>query len=164
QEGGTVVRRLQGDIATLNPVMAQSVNDRQVDYYLHAPMVHFDADLSAIPGLAEKWEISSDGRLYTLHLNPTATFSDGSNVTAGEEILLERRPEYWGPRPNLQRVLFKVIADDITAWNAMKRGEIDETIISTDTWLAEGRRPELQKFIDFRRFYTLNYNYIAWNN
>ena len=86
QEGGTVIRRLQGDIATLNPVMAQSVNDRQVDYYLHTPMVHFDTNLSATPGLAEKWEISSDGRLYTLHLNPTATFSDGSNVTAGDVL------------------------------------------------------------------------------
>jgi peptide/nickel transport system substrate-binding protein len=256
QEGGTVIRRLQGEIATLNPVMAQSVNDRQVDFYLHTPMVHFDADLQPMPGLAEKWDISDDGRLYTFHLNPSATFSDGSPVTAndvlftlkkiidpqseaaqiagafdqldlratrivdshtiaigfkdgispqlahfndllvipehvygqgdfkadftsrvvgcgpyrlvrrvaGKEILLERRPEYWGPRPNLHRVLFKVIADDITAWNAMKRGEIDETIISTDTWLAEKGRPELQKIIDFRRFYTLNYNYIAWNN
>ena len=35
----------------------------------------------------------------------------------GKEILLERRPEYWGPRPNLQRVLFKVINDDSTAWD-----------------------------------------------
>jgi peptide/nickel transport system substrate-binding protein len=256
QEGGTVIRRMVGDIATLNPVMAQSVNDRQVDFYLHTPMVHFDADLQPIPGLAEKWEISDDGKIYTFHINPAATFSDGSPVTAndvlftlkkivdpqaeapqiagafdqldlrathvvdshtivigfkdglspqlahfndllvipehvysqgdfkadfnsrvvgcgpyrlarrvsGKEILLERRPEYWGPRPNLQRVLFKVIADDITAWNAMKRGEIDETIISTDIWLAEKGRPELQKIIDFRRFYTLNYNYIAWNN
>jgi peptide/nickel transport system substrate-binding protein len=46
----------------------------------------------------------------------------------------------------------------------MKQGEIDETIITTDAWLAESRRPELQKIIDFRRFYTLTYNYIAWNN
>jgi peptide/nickel transport system substrate-binding protein len=256
QEGGTVVRRLQGDIATLNPIMSQTVNDRLVDFYLHTPMLHLDAGLEPMPGLAEKWEIADDGKLYTFHLNPSATFSDGSPVTAndvlftlkkivdptseapqiaggfdqldlratrvvdahtivigfkdgispqlahfndllvipehvyskgdfktdftsrvvgcgpyrlvrrepGKEILLERRPEYWGPRPNLQRVLFKVIADDTTAWNAMKRGEIDETTISTDVWLAEGRRPELQKFIDFRRFYTLNYNYVAWNN
>ena len=255
QEGGTVVRRLQGDIATLNPVMAQSQIDRMVDFYLFTPMVHFDADLQVIPGLAEKWEISSDGKQYTFHLNPNATFSDGTAVRAsdvlftlkkitdpqteapqvagsfesfdlkasrvvddhtitvafkeplapqlahfndllvlpehiysrgdfkvdfisrvvgngpyrlvrrvpGQEILLERRPEYWGPRPYLQRVLLKVITDDATAWNAMKRGEIDETIIPSDTWFAESRRPELQKFIDFRRFYTLNYNCVPWN-
>ncbi len=255
QEGGTVVRRLQGDVITLNPVLAASQNDRYVDYYLFTPMVHFDQNLQVIPGLADKWEISTDGKQYTFHLNPNATFSDGTPVRAsdvlftlkkivdpqteapqiaggfeqldlkathvvddhtivitfkeafapqlthfndllvlpehvysrgdfkvgftsrvvgtgpyrlvrrvpGKEILLERRPEYWGARPSLQRVLFKVIADDTTAWNAMKRGEIDETIIPTDTWVAESRRPELQKFIDFRRFYTLNYNYIPWN-
>ncbi|PYQ59187.1 MAG: hypothetical protein DMF58_12620 [Acidobacteria bacterium] len=255
QEGGTVVRRLEGDVATLNPVMAQSEFDRKVDFYLFTPMLHFDADLQAIPGLADKWSISADGKQYTFLLNPAATFSDGTAVRAsdvlftlkkivdpateapqvaggfenfdlknthivdehtiviafrealapqlthfndllvipehvysrgdfktdftsrpvgsgpyrlvrrvpGKEILLERRPEYWGPRPNLQRVLFKVINDDSTAWAAMKRGDIDETIIPTDTWVAESHRPELQKFIDFRRFYTLNYNYIPWN-
>ena len=82
---------------------------------------------------------------------------------AGQQVLLERRPEYWGPHPYLQRVLFKVITDDATAWAAMKRGEIDETIIPTDSWFAESRRPELQKIIDFRRFYMLDYNYIPWN-
>ncbi|HEX9492784.1 MAG TPA: ABC transporter substrate-binding protein [Thermoanaerobaculia bacterium] len=255
QEGGTLIRRLQGDVNTLNPVMAQNVNDRYVAFYLFTPLIHLDAELQPIPGLAEKWEISSDGRQYTFHLNPAATFSDGSPVRAGDvlftlkkivdpqteapqiaggfdqldlkathvvddhtiviafkeafapqmthfndllvlpehvygrgdfksdftsrvvgqgpyrlvrrvqgkEILLERRPEYWGPRPLLQRVLFKAIADDNTAWNAMKRGEIDETQISTDVWAAESRRPELQRMIDFRRFYTLNYNYVAWN-
>lgn len=255
QEGGTVVRRLESDVVTLNPVLANSIYDRYVDYLLFTPFVNFDADLDAIPGLASKWEVSPDGKLWTFHLNPDATFSDGSPVRAsdvlftlkkivdpateapqiaggfenvdlrttrvvddrtivigyrealapelthlndllvlpehvygqgnfktdftsravgtgpyklvrrvpGKEILLERRSEYWAAKPYIQRVLFKVITDDTTAWNAMKRGDIDETIISTDTWVMDGRRPELQKFIDFRRFYTLNYNYIAWN-
>src|SRR5260370_20716189 len=37
QEGGTVIRRLQGAIATLNPIMSQIVNDRQVHFYLLTP-------------------------------------------------------------------------------------------------------------------------------
>lgn len=255
QDGGTLIRRLGGDVVTLNPVMASTIYDRYVDYYLFTPMVHFDINLQVIPGLAEKWEISSDGKQYTFHLNPKATFSDGTPVRAsdvvftlkkivdptteapqiaggfeqvdlratrviddhtvvvtfkeayapqltrfndllvlpehvysrgdfksefasravgsgpyrlvrrvpGKEILLERRPEYWGALPHLQRVLFKVVTDDTTAWNAMKRGEIDETLISADMWAMESRRPELQKLIDFRRFYTLDYNFIAWN-
>ena len=60
-------------------------------------------------------------------------------------------------------MLFKVITDDTTSWNAMKRGDIDEMSISSDTWLMESRRPELKKYIDFRRFYTLTYNYVPWN-
>jgi peptide/nickel transport system substrate-binding protein len=60
--------------------------------------------------------------------------------------------------------VFKVIADHGTAWNALKLGQIDETIISSDNWLRERANPELTGIIDFRRFYTLNYNFIAWNN
>jgi peptide/nickel transport system substrate-binding protein len=56
-----------------------------------------------------------------------------------------------------------VIVDDNTAWNAVKRGDIDETIISSDIWALESRRPDLQKTIDFRRFYMLSYNYVPWN-
>jgi peptide/nickel transport system substrate-binding protein len=255
QDGGTLVRRLGGDVVTLNPVLANSLWDRYLAFYLFTPMVHFDSNLQVIPGLADKWEISDDGKLYTFHLNPGATFSDGSPVRAsdvlftlrkivdpqteapqiaggfeqvdlkntrvvddhtiviafkqelapqltkfndllvlpehvygkgdfktdflaravgsgpyrlvrrvpGKEILLERRPEYWAAKPHLQQVLFKVITDDTTSWNAMKRGDIDEMMISSDTWLMESRRPELKKYIDFRRFYTLTYNYVAWN-
>src|SRR5437588_9285287 len=86
QDGGTVVRRLDFDITTLNPVMAQSDLDRRVDFYLFTPMVHLDIDLQPIPGLAQKWEISSDGKQYTFHLNPAATFSDGSPVRAGDVL------------------------------------------------------------------------------
>jgi peptide/nickel transport system substrate-binding protein len=82
----------------------------------------------------------------------------------GQEIVLERRSDYWGPvKPHLQTVIFKVIADNTTAWNALKRGDIDETAIKADVWNNESNRPELKKYIDFRRFYTLNYNDLPWN-
>jgi peptide/nickel transport system substrate-binding protein len=255
QDGGTVVRRLDSDVATLNPVLATSVYDRRVDNYLFTPLVYFDQNLRVVPALAEKWDVSADGRQYTFHLNPKATFSDGTRVLAsdviftlrkiidpsseaaqiasgfervdvpntravddktvviafkdayasqlirfndllvipehvygkgdfrndyasrpvgsgpyrlvrrepGREILLQRRDDYWLPKPHVERVLFKVIVDITTAWNAVKRGDIDETMITSDTWAMESRRPELQAGIDFHRFYGLNYNYIAWN-
>lgn len=255
QEGGTLVRRLESDIATLNPVLATSRFDRQVDYYLFTPLVYFDQNLRCIPALAEKWDISSDGKVYTFHLNKKATFVDGTPVTAndvlftlkkiadpateavqiasgfesldlantkvidpntiavafkqvfagqltqfnnvlvlpehvyaagdfkndftsravgsgpyrlvrrvpGTEVLLQLRPDYWGEKPYLQNVLLKVIVDNNTAWNALKHNDIDETMITSDTWLRESRRPDLEKVIDFRRFYQLQYNYIAWN-
>lgn len=255
QDGGTVVRRLESDVATLNPVLATSEYDRYVDNYLFTPLVYFDQNLKCRPGLAEKWEVSSDGRQYTFHLNPKATFSDGTRVLAsdvvftlkkiadpqseavqiasgfeqldlpktraiddttvlvafkealasqfvrfndvlvlpehfygkgdfrndytslavgsgpyrllrrvpGKEVLVQRRADYWGPKAYLQNVLFKVVIDNATAWNALKHDDIDETLITADTWAMESRRPELQQQIDFRRFYGLNYNYIAWN-
>src|SRR6185369_13488726 len=58
----------------------------------------------------------------------------------------------------------KPIMDFVTSWNALKRGDIDETDITSDAWLLNSTRPEMTKYIDFRRFYYLSYNTIAWNN
>jgi peptide/nickel transport system substrate-binding protein len=257
-DGGTLVRRLEGDIKTLNPVLIESRYDHYVAAYLFTPLLQLDANLlpTTTGSLTDKYEISSDGKEYTFHLNPKATFSDGTPVRAsdvvftiakitdprsesaqfasqfeqwdparthadddhntvvvafkevlapqlvsftmvrpipqhvysqgdfktaftmtevgagpyrlvrrvpGKEILLERRPDFWGVRPHIQNILFKVIGDDNTAWQAVKRGDIDETMMGSDAWTRESGRPELQKLLDFRRFYTLSYNFIAWN-
>lgn len=256
QDGGTIVRRLRNDVATMNPILAASLEDRYVSFNIFTPLINYDDHLQCIPGLAEKWEISPDGKVYTFHLYQNATFSDGSPVRpedvifslkkivdpameavqlsghfdqvdlpkthvvdphtvaiafkqalapqltyfndliivpehvygkgdfkndfgftavgsgpyrlvrreAGKEVVLQRRADYWGSvKPHIDRIIFKVIADDSTAWNAVKHGDIDETMISSDTWATERNRPDLQKMLDFRRFYTLNYNYIPWN-
>jgi peptide/nickel transport system substrate-binding protein len=83
---------------------------------------------------------------------------------AGKEVVVERRKDYWEERPHIQTVVLKVINDHGTAFNALKRGDIDETIIASDTWLREHNNPETTRTIDFQRFYTLNYNFIGWNN
>ncbi len=82
---------------------------------------------------------------------------------AGKEVLLERREDFWGTKPHIKNILFKVINEDATSWNAVQRGDVDETIISADTWARERNRPDLRRKLDFRRFYTLNYNFIPWN-
>ncbi|HET8588275.1 MAG TPA: ABC transporter substrate-binding protein, partial [Nakamurella sp.] len=49
------------------------------------PLVYFDKDGTAQPGVAEKWEISDDKLTYTFHIRDT-TFSDGSPVTADDVV------------------------------------------------------------------------------
>jgi peptide/nickel transport system substrate-binding protein len=258
QDGGTLMRRMQGDVNTLNPVLIAGRTEHYVASYLFTPLLQLDANLqpTTTGSLTDKYELSGDGKVYTFHLNPKATFSDGTPVLAsdvlftinkivdpksesaqfagqfelfdpsksaaddalhtvvvafkevlapqlvsftmvrpipqhvyslgdfktgfnmsavgagpyklirrvpGKEILLERRADFWGVRPHIQTILFKVISDDNTAWQAAKRGDIDETTISSDVWAMESHRPELQKAIDFHRFYLLSYNYIPWN-
>jgi len=41
-------------------------------------------DLHPVPGLAESWEISPDGRVYTFHLRKNGQWSDGSPLTADD--------------------------------------------------------------------------------
>jgi len=83
---------------------------------------------------------------------------------AGQQIILQRRKNYWRTRPHLERIVFKIIPDDTVAWNALKRGELDESRISSDQWHMEGRRADILKILDIKKFYTLDYNWIAWNN
>lgn len=42
------------------------------------------ATLEPIPGVAERWEISADGLVYTFHLRADARWSNGDPVTAGD--------------------------------------------------------------------------------
>lgn len=255
QDGGTLVRRLDVDIVTLNPVRGTTRYERYVHNYLFTPIVYLDHNLQPIPGLAKSWKISDDGLLYRFELDEKATFADGTPVRAsdvvftlrkivdpateapqihgsfekidiprtralddhtvevafreplatqltrfndvfvipehiyskgdfrndfndtavgsgpyrlvkreaGKEIVVERRDDFRGDKPHIQTVVFKVISDHGIAFNALKRGELDETMIASDTWLRERTNPALTRAIDFQRFYTLNYNYIAWN-
>jgi peptide/nickel transport system substrate-binding protein len=82
----------------------------------------------------------------------------------GNEVVLQRRKDYWGERPHIETVVLKVVNDHGTAFNALKSGDIDESLVASDTWMRERNNPQLTRTIDFQRFYTLNYNYIAWNN
>jgi peptide/nickel transport system substrate-binding protein len=89
--GDTLVRRLEESVTTLNPICRQTLSDRYVAQYLFTPLIHLAADLTPVPGLATSWTVSSDGRVYTFTLNPRATFSDGTKVTAQDVLFTLQR-------------------------------------------------------------------------
>lgn len=84
--GGRLVRRLEADVNTLNPLLQSTEDERQVLQYLFDPMVDFNQELEPIPGTIAKWEILDGGRTYVLHIDPRAKFSDGKPVTAADVI------------------------------------------------------------------------------
>ena len=43
-------------------------------------------DLHPVPGLAESWDISEDGKVYTFHLRPDLKWSNGDPILASEII------------------------------------------------------------------------------
>jgi peptide/nickel transport system substrate-binding protein len=55
-------------------------------------LVSLDWDMKTIqPGLAERWEVSEDGRLYTFHLRRDVTFCDGKLFTARDVVFTINR-------------------------------------------------------------------------
>jgi peptide/nickel transport system substrate-binding protein len=86
-----LIRRLESDVNTLNYVLQTSDYERYVLQYLYDPLVDLDENLRAIPGLATSWEVGDGGRSYTLHLDPRATFDDGTPLRASDVVFTLNR-------------------------------------------------------------------------
>lgn len=64
---------------SIHYTVAQNVFDRLVEMENSA-----DGGIEILPSLAERWEVSEDGRTYTFHLRPGVKFSNGSPLTASD--------------------------------------------------------------------------------
>ncbi|HEY0372225.1 MAG TPA: ABC transporter substrate-binding protein [Thermoanaerobaculia bacterium] len=246
--GGRLVRRLETDVNTLNYVLSNTEDERQVLQYLYDPLIDFDVNLEPIPGTVAKWEIEDGGKAYVLHIDPRAKWSDGQPVTsadiiftlgkildeqsmqfaswfealdrehtkaidertvrvvfhqakvaqlvtfnigvlpkhvyekvdfkrtplvvgngpyvldrreAGKTIVIKRNEHYWREKPSIDSVLFRVIADDNVAWNALKRGDVHVTRVNNDTWVRE--KDAVRERVEFYNTWLLAYNCVAWN-
>ncbi|MGD8625705.1 MAG: peptide ABC transporter substrate-binding protein [Anaerolineae bacterium] len=63
-----------------------TTEDNAEDYvgHLFRGLVVLDTNLQVVPDLAERWELSEDGRTYTFYLHEEAVFHDGRPVTAAD--------------------------------------------------------------------------------
>jgi len=54
---------------------------------LFSGLVDVDSDeVTILPDLAQTWDVSTDAKKYTFHLNPAAVWSDGQPVTADDVV------------------------------------------------------------------------------
>ncbi len=67
----------------LDPHIITGIPERDIVNTLFEGLVRLDPrDLHPQPGVAESWEVSPDGRVYTFHLRGDARWSNGEPVTA----------------------------------------------------------------------------------
>jgi peptide/nickel transport system substrate-binding protein len=45
--------------------------------------------------------------------------------TKGEQIVMSARPDYYGPKPSIDRIIFQVVADPTVRYSLLKRGDVD---------------------------------------
>ncbi len=253
-DGGVLRRRLIGDPSTLNAILQTGVPEQQVLQYVSRNLLDFDSRLRLVPGLAEKWEVSADGRAFTFSLRREAAWQDGTPVTAAdavftlkkiveketpapvikplftelvsaealgeksfrvrfrkadanqamafvlpllpekrfarkrfvkaadnrapfangpyrfvswkpqESIELARNDRYWGPRGHFDRIVFKILPDNSTAWRALVEDGLDETWIDQALKERSAADPLFAVCCRIVEYYDLDYNYIALNN
>ncbi|MHB8522783.1 MAG: peptide ABC transporter substrate-binding protein [Limisphaerales bacterium] len=80
------------EVESLDPAIITGQPDLRVVMALFEGLLRNDPETGGpIPGLAERWEISPDGRVYTFHLRTNATWSTGEPITAEDVVYSWRR-------------------------------------------------------------------------
>jgi len=80
--GGSVVVAIASDPGGLNPSITTQGGVTQICGSIFSGLVAHDFELNPVPDLAERWDVSPDGRTYTFYLAPNAVFHDGIPVTS----------------------------------------------------------------------------------
>ncbi|MDD5093033.1 MAG: ABC transporter substrate-binding protein [Dehalococcoidia bacterium] len=76
---------------TMDPALSRDSTSASYVMELFSGLVTLDKGLKVVPEIAQKWEVSDDGKTYTFHLRQDVKFQDGKKVTADDfKYSLER--------------------------------------------------------------------------
>ena len=82
RRAGELVFNNSAEPETLDPALITRQSDQRLCYALFEGLTSYTAKGELQPGVAERWDVSPDGRTYTFHLRADARWSDGRTVTA----------------------------------------------------------------------------------
>src|SRR5437867_4910149 len=87
QPGADLVIINGAEPESLDPAVLTGEADGRVALELFAGLTRYNpADATPIPDLAERWDLSADGRVYTFHLRANAVWSTGEPITARDFV------------------------------------------------------------------------------
>ena len=84
-------------------------------------LVSLDPHLNVTPDIAETWDVSDDGLVYTFHIRPNAKFHDGRPVTAADFVYSWER----AASPQIASDTASTYLGDIVGVKEMLAGESD---------------------------------------
>ncbi len=79
-----IIYNLGADPKTLDPQLNSATDGGIVIANAFEGLMRQGADSKPVPGVAEKFDLSEDGKVYTFHLRDNAKWSDGKSVVAGD--------------------------------------------------------------------------------
>lgn len=143
--GATVVETIPGDLATLNPLVNESVAGSAAIGRILDSLITLDPDTGeVIPNLAKSWEISEDNLQYTFHLRQGVHWSDGQPFTADDVLFT------WG-------AFFAKAIDPATGEPAVDEdGAVKYRYNSRSTFsqMINGKEPLIEKVDDYTVRFT----------
>ncbi|OGI83082.1 hypothetical protein A3E95_01230 [Candidatus Nomurabacteria bacterium RIFCSPHIGHO2_12_FULL_44_22b] len=84
--GGSLSEGIVGSPRFVNPILANSMVDQDLTALIYSGLMRKNSDGTLIPDLAEKYEVSANGLIYTFTLKDNLSFQDNVPLTA-EDVL-----------------------------------------------------------------------------
>ena len=89
--GGSLSRIAGAEPQTLDPQRTTSGLETAIESDLYEGLTARGPDGRVVPGAAERWEVSTDGKSWTFHLRPDERWSNGVPLTADDFVFAFRR-------------------------------------------------------------------------
>lgn len=83
---GSIVIAQSSEVANLNPHIQPRTPDSNVQCMIYSFLVMPDEELNYVGDLAESWDISEDGTVYTFHLREGVKWHDGEDFNAEDVV------------------------------------------------------------------------------
>lgn len=140
----------------LDPQKISWLHDSRIAEHLFEPLVVYDFDaMEHRAGVAESWEVSDDGRVWTFHLRREAKWSNGDPVTAHDFEYAWKRvldPNSEVPAPYAYQLYY---LKNATAYNSGEAGadEVGVKALDDHTLQVELEHPTAY-FLKLTAFFT----------
>ncbi|RYE54989.1 MAG: ABC transporter substrate-binding protein, partial [Sphingobacteriales bacterium] len=113
-----------GTIESIDPAFARNLYNMWTDHMIYNTLVETNSQLSLVPSLATRWDVSEDGLYYTFHLRNDVYFHDN-----------ELFPQGQGRKMTAHDVAF--------SFNRL----IDPAVASSGAWIFNGKVRETDPFV-----------------
>ncbi len=81
----------------------------------------------------------------------------------GKRLFLKRNDHYWGKKPDIRRVIYKIISEENVALQMLKKGELDVMTLREIQWVRQTNSERFNRNFYKLKYYVPYYNYIGWN-
>jgi len=145
----------------------EKIDDRTVRYSLkelYWKTIESIGSFEVLPEHIYKYDNPSD-----FNANRTNPVGSGPYVfdkwDVGQQIVLKRNKKYWGKRPNLDRLVFRIITNDKAAIEAMRSGQIDYMEPGPEQFAEMENDEQFKKDFKLLQYWepSVPYFYIGWN-
>lgn len=83
----------------------------------------------------------------------------------GQQIVLRRNENYWGPKPKIKHVVYKFITNSVAAVQAIRSGDVDITIPEPEQFADLVRQKDVGRSFDCVSYWNPGapFYYLGWN-